>query len=1029
MTPVMKHMNPGGPILYELFGKYLQQSATNIYAGEGKWNDYTSIGSTFVGGPIAKGVSSIPKLIKGLMNPQVREALKLMRRGTHNSPNPNLVDDLVDPMSYQAGKEQTLGNFTHFAANPMYQVGQPKYGPNVYKPKLGVKAFLAILKSKGFLNPSQMGQYGYPGSMYGAKFTDEGIQKAIQDGFIGTKLNINNPTAGQFAPFFTGFGKNHPLGGIKKFGFGGWVKSGFKKMPQIMGSAAIWQSMEEIEKRLSLKWGANKNASGLSKWGRALGRVAFNTAQGGLSGLTFGGVGGLGGVAVGLVEGLSGLIKDGSQYGVKGGTQSGVKGFNANKELKNMSFSKSAQNVALTAGLSVPFGFAGNKIAPHISKIVQRVKDAKAWTHFAHNSPDALTPNIGRRTDAMHSYGPGTYGAHDSTTYASDQFSTNAHKLSLSPLAWLKTAFGKGPITAEQLPAEKLAYANKFGVSQPTHISDDFANYLRKKGYSGYTEEGIVTNWNVGYPGFGLKNDLGKIPFAAKGMLSKAKGLLAKAKSVVTSIPARIKELRLPHMYDNQSLKTGYQYGRKAGTTSTDMLLDPKVIKAREEYKAPLIKILDEAGYEPSEYSRGSWLRKGSNHNRPGHDDAIEEGNPFWETLVSLNRADYDFNAIIHGRGKYYYGSAAGAKVKNIEDRIIKFLKSGAVKSNPIVSKLMVNRFFGKKLTDFMVKNASDDVKGVFPPGLPMSSIQDALGTTSFHGGALSEIANRVLSSGPVGEAGKLFKGQAINPAKNWFGLDLFTTSSQSVGKAYRQKNLETNPLSSLFELALRIKSAKPLDIRHGIPALSISNPKFLRTYIKTLLKAGKHREAFEFLLQEGGSELRKIGSHASDARAQAFSQGTETAEALIRSKLDSILHTGGMQVNPGAELHNVLAMLDPEKLVAGFKKILEYSGNGIGSTYGIPQLKTGVNNVPADMLAMLHKNEAVVPANMNPFNPNANNATMGATYNITNNINGYDGDLNQLSRMVTQQTVTAIKSMDSRAASALGPKMNVGIS
>jgi hypothetical protein len=62
-------------------------------------------------------------------------------------------------------------------------------------------------------------------------------------------------------------------------------------------------------------------------------------------------------------------------------------------------------------------------------------------------------------------------------------------------------------------------------------------------------------------------------------------------------------------------------------------------------------------------------------------------------------------------------------------------------------------------------------------------------------------------------------------------------------------------------------------------------------------------------------------------------------------------------------------------------------------------------------------------------FNTNANNATMGgATINITNNINGFDGDINQLSRMVTQQTVTAIKGMDSRAASALGPKMNVGI-
>jgi TP901 family phage tail tape measure protein len=1034
MTPVMRHVNPGGPLVYELFGKALQQSATNIYAGEGKWNDYTSIGSTFAGGPIAKGVSSIPKLIKGIMNPQVRQAIKLMKSGTHNSPNPNLVDDLLDPMTYQAGKEQTLGNFTHFSANPMYQAGQPKYGPNAYKPKLGIKAYLAILKSKGFASPGQMGQYGYPGSMYGAKFTDEGIQAAIQDGFIGTKYLIDNPTAGQFAPFFTGI-KKHPLGGItpKKYGLGGWVKSGFKKMPQIMGSAAIWQSMEEIEKRLSLKWGANENASGLSKWGRALGRVAFNTAQGGLSGLTFGGAGGLAGVGVGLVEGLAGLIKDGSQYGVKGGTQSGVKGFNANKELKNMSFSKSAQNVALTAGLSVPFGFAGNKIAPHISKIAQRIKDAKAWTHFAHNSPDALTPNIGRRTDAMHTYGPGTYGALDSTTYASDQFSTNAHKLSLSPLAWLKTALGKGAITdGPEMAAEKLRYANKFGIPQPTYISDDFANYLRKRGYSGYkTEDGIVTNWNVGYPGFGLKNDLGKIPFAAKGVLSKAKSLISKIKSGVGSIPERIKELRLPKLagYPNQSLKTGYQYGRKAGQSTTDMLQDPAVIQAREEYKAPLIKILDEAGYEPSKYQEGSWLRKGSDHNYPAHNARIEEGNPLYETLVSLNRAQWDFNPIVHGRGKYHYGSVVGAKVKNIEDRIMKFLKSNAIKSNPIVSRLMVNRFFGKKLTDFMVKNASDDVKGVFPPGLPMSSIQDALGTTSFHGGALSEIANRVLSSGPVGEAGKLFKGQAINPAKNWFGLDLFTTSSQSVGKAYRQKNLETNPLSSLFELALRIKSAKPLDIRHGIPALSISNPKFLRTYIKTLLKSGKHREAFEFLLQEGGSELRKIGSTASDARAQAFSQGTETAEALIRSKLDSILHTGGMQVNPGAELHNVLAMLDPEKLVAGFKKILEYSGNGIGSTYGIPQLKTGVNNVPADMLAMLHKNEAVLPASMNPFNPNANNATMGgATYNITNNINGYDGNLEQLSSMVTQKTITAIKSLDSRNSKMSGTSMTVGV-
>ena len=94
-----------------------------------------------------------------------------------------------------------------------------------------------------------------------------------------------------------------------------------------------------------------------------------------------------------------------------------------------------------------------------------------------------------------------------------------------------------------------------------------------------------------------------------------------------------------------------------------------------------------------------------------------------------------------------------------------------------------------------------------------------------------------------------------------------------------------------------------------------------------------------------------------------------------------------------------------------------------------IPKFETGINNVPADMLAMLHKNEAVVPANMNPFNPNANNATMsGATYNITNNINGFDGDINQLSNIVTQKTITAIGSLTARTAAMSGPTMTVGI-
>jgi TP901 family phage tail tape measure protein len=103
-------------------------------------------------------------------------------------------------------------------------------------------------------------------------------------------------------------------------------------------------------------------------------------------------------------------------------------------------------------------------------------------------------------------------------------------------------------------------------------------------------------------------------------------------------------------------------------------------------------------------------------------------------------------------------------------------------------------------------------------------------------------------------------------------------------------------------------------------------------------------------------------------------------------------------------------------------------SGGYVGKRYNIPKFESGINNVPANMLAMLHKNEAVVPANMNPFNPNANNATMGGgVYNITNNINGYDGNLEQLSSMVTQKTITAIKSLDSRNAKMAGPSFTVG--
>jgi len=78
---------------------------------------------------------------------------------------------------------------------------------------------------------------------------------------------------------------------------------------------------------------------------------------------------------------------------------------------------------------------------------------------------------------------------------------------------------------------------------------------------------------------------------------------------------------------------------------------------------------------------------------------------------------------------------------------------------------------------------------------------------------------------------------------------------------------------------------------------------------------------------------------------------------------------------------------------------------------------------VPADMLAMLHKNEAVVPANMNPFNPNAQSYSQPSiSYNIAPVINAAPGmDEQAIANMATRQVLAEIKAIDSRNTASIG--------
>jgi TP901 family phage tail tape measure protein len=457
---------------------------------------------------------------------------------------------------------------------------------------------------------------------------------------------------------------------------------------------------------------------------------------------------------------------------------------------------------------------------------------------------------------------------------------------------------------------------------------NDYTNILSSLAGTGAIKSG-VSGIATGIGRFG--SSVGKVGSSVGKMGIKAgsgiKSGTVGAFKFLSSIPARIKELRVPSAYEHFTFKSGYESGRKSGTTNTGLGLDKKVIAAKKAHDAPLIKILDEAGYEPDPNKIGSWVEKGTDTKYYNPDRYIEEGHPLMDIVRKLNNPMPAFNPYLHVRDKYHYGTVIGAKVKSIKDGFSNFLASKAVQESSITSRLMSNRFFGIKFTDYMARKSRRALEP-FKMGLPLSSIEEALATTNFHGGNLSNITNRVVNSGPVKEGGKFFKGMAINPAKNWFGMDTFATSSKDVARNYLDKN---GPLSSIFELAIRARTANPLDIRHGTPPLSISNPKFLRAYIKALLKSGKTRDAFDFLIQEGGTVARR-GINASEARAQEFSQSTETIEALIKSGFNSILHTGGMNLttNPEKILHTVLGMIDPKNLITNARSIGKAQGGMI---------------------------------------------------------------------------------------------------
>jgi TP901 family phage tail tape measure protein len=359
-----------------------------------------------------------------------------------------------------------------------------------------------------------------------------------------------------------------------------------------------------------------------------------------------------------------------------------------------------------------------------------------------------------------------------------------------------------------------------------------------------------------------------------------------------------------------------------------------------------------------------------------------------------------------------------------------------------------------------------------------------------YHGGIMPETLINRSTPGVLGNPVDDLFAAKHSMFGNLFDFDLFTTASKGMSASYSKTKNTVNVFSeeagNIYEMFFKkLAGKRTLDLRGGEKSIWSQNKRAYAALEAFLAKA--HGIETARLMLAGERIPGKAFSSLGRAR-DSFLQGenlrlafTKLGPRGFKYIIDTLVHEGGRNTNSVS--HPVIASLAPQRVVSGFKKILDgtdlgffdslnlnkvnfsrvtselektlteivtrsvdqkdklgkvlpflkaghFANGGIaGSRYNIPKFETGINSVPADMLAMLHKNEAVVPANMNPFNPNANNATMGgATYNITNNINGFDGDINQLSNIVTQKTITAIKTLDSRNSKMTGSSMTVGV-
>ena len=159
-------------------------------------------------------------------------------------------------------------------------------------------------------------------------------------------------------------------------------------------------------------------------------------------------------------------------------------------------------------------------------------------------------------------------------------------------------------------------------------------------------------------------------------IIKESSGILSKItkplKAAGSKIAAPFKELFLPAANPMFNMKNSFIKGFQTGQSRMGFVTDTKLIKKTEAITKPLISKLDEAGFERTGTGSDNWFRKGTGNQAPRPGNQIEPGDPLWETVLAISKAEVaGMNTQRQAKNVGYYASIAGSFVKKVKDKVV----------------------------------------------------------------------------------------------------------------------------------------------------------------------------------------------------------------------------------------------------------------------------------------------------------------------------------------------------------------------